>query len=362
MAHVIVIGVGAIGSHLVPHLARSPRVSRVTLIDRDHYETANLGGQQIDVRHVGQPKAVVQARRLRHIRPDLGVVAVSDAVEDLPLGALRAAVILACLDSRRARMVVNQAAWRLGVPWIDAGIDGGGLLARVQVFVPGPDAPCLECAWDQADYDALEQTYPCAPDRSSGATGAPSTIGALAAALQAIECDKILGGDTARALVGRDVLIDARHHTHFVTAHRRNPSCRMPDHQGWQIDGLGGSPAQTTLADILGLGSTLRGAAASLSIGVAGQRIATELCCDACGESRATFELDRRARATWPRCPRCGGDVHAVGFGLHDLAPADAVPSDALDRPLSALGVRTRDVLTLRTSELDVHVELGEPA
>ena len=50
MAHVIVIGVGAIGSHLVPHLARSPRVSRVTLIDRDRYETANLGGQQIDVR------------------------------------------------------------------------------------------------------------------------------------------------------------------------------------------------------------------------------------------------------------------------------------------------------------------------
>ena len=30
MAHVIVIGAGAIGSHLLPHLARSSRVSRIT--------------------------------------------------------------------------------------------------------------------------------------------------------------------------------------------------------------------------------------------------------------------------------------------------------------------------------------------
>ncbi len=359
MAHVIAVGAGAIGSHLLPHLARSSRVSRLTVIDRDRYDLTNVGGQQIDRQHVGQPKAAVQARRLRRINPDLPVAAVRSAIEDVPLGALRGAVILACLDSRQARMRVNQMAWRLGVPWIDSGIDAGSLLARVQVFVPAQGAPCLECAWDQADYDALEEIYPCAGSASPAATGAPSPLGALAASLQAIECDRLLMGHEP-APAGREVLLDVRHHRHYVTEYRRNPACRMPDHDGWRIAPLADTRARPTLADVLALGSTLRGAAGRLTFGVAGQRIATELHCGACGVSRPTFQLDRRVRAVHPRCPGCGGPLSPTGFGLHDLALASAVPADAGERELFALGMRPHDVVTLGTPELEVHFEIGE--
>ena len=167
MAHVLVVGAGGnIGSHAIPHLARMPRVSRVTLIDSGRYESGNLSAQDIEASDIGKPKAEVQAQRLSRINAGLVVTPMSVAVEDVPLGALRADVIVACLDSRGARLVVNQAAWRLGVPWINAGVDGGGLLARVQTFVPAPNAPCLECAWSQADYDAIEQDYPCQPGQS----------------------------------------------------------------------------------------------------------------------------------------------------------------------------------------------------
>lgn len=359
MAHVIVVGAGAIGSHLLPHLARSPRVSRMTVIDRDCYDAANVLGQDIDLREVGRSKAVVQARRLRRINPRLRVAAVRAAVEDVPLGALRASAIVACLDSRAARMTVNQAAWRLGVPWIDAGIDASGLLARVRTFVPAADAPCLECMWERADYDAVEQTYPCAPASPPAATAAPSALGALAAALQAIECDKLLSGDSASALVGRDVLLDARHHKHYVTDYRRNPSCRMPDHDGWRVTPLRGPCADTTLADVLTLGSTLKGAEEGLWFGVAGQSVATTLRCRSCLASRGTFQLDRHVRRSRPRCGQCGEHLSVTGASLYDMPPVQSVPDDVRDAPLAELGLQPHDVITLRTRELAAHFELG---
>jgi molybdopterin/thiamine biosynthesis adenylyltransferase len=357
--HVVVIGAGAIGSHLLPHLARSAYVSRLTVIDRDRYDAGNTRGQHIDARDIGRPKALAQARRLRRINPDLPVIPIRAALERLPLGALRGSVILAALDSRQARMIVNQAAWRLGVPWIDAGVHADGMLARIRVFMPAEDQPCLECAWDQADYQALEQTYPCAPGVTPGSTGAPSPLGALAGALQAAECEKLLAGDHSHALTGRELLLDLRHLRHWVTTYRRNPSCRMPDHAGWRIDALGTSSERTTLDGLFALGSTLRGAAASLAFGIAGQRIVTALRCDVCQAGHATCQTERHARVSRPRCPRCGGRLRATGFGLNDFAPAAAVPAELQQRRLSDIGVRPRDVLTLRTPEVDAHFEVG---
>src|SRR5712692_6109386 len=98
---VVVVGAGGnIGSHLVSHVARMPSVVRITLIDKDTYEPANVRGQDITPHEIGKLKAVVQAKRLSRINSRLNVEAIADAVERVPLGKLRADVILACLDSR----------------------------------------------------------------------------------------------------------------------------------------------------------------------------------------------------------------------------------------------------------------------
>lgn len=361
MAHVVVVGAGGnIGSHLVPHLARSPLVSRLTLIDRDCYEPGNLRAQAIDRSDVGKPKALVQARRVRQINPEIEVTSLHRAVEDVPLGLLRADAIAACLDSRRARMVVNQAAFRLGVPWINAGVDGGGLLVRVQAFVPSPDAPCLECGWDQSDYAAVEQDYPCQPDASPAPSGAPSSLGALAAAFQAMECDKLLGDADGRdnALVGRDLLVDARHHRHFVTTFRRNAACRMPDHAGWRINTLDAGAARITLRDVFALGSILRGAGEQLRLGVAGQSLATRLTCPTCGAAKPTLALERSLHRKTIACVRCLNRLRPSGFDLADAAPLSE--SDAsIDWPLSRIGIRSGDVISLVTPSVDAHYQIG---
>jgi sulfur carrier protein ThiS adenylyltransferase len=133
-ATIIVVGLGNIGSALVAYVGRMAGVGRVILVDSDAYEAKNLASQIVRRHEVGEPKAVVQGRRLREINPALSVTVVVDRVENVPLGLLRGTVLLACLDSRAARRTVNAAAWRNGIPWIDAGVNGEELLARVNVY------------------------------------------------------------------------------------------------------------------------------------------------------------------------------------------------------------------------------------
>jgi adenylyltransferase/sulfurtransferase len=224
------VGLGNIGSHLATLVGRNEAVGRLVLIDFDSYAEDNLSTQAIQTEDIGEPKTLVQARRVERIRPSLTVETLCARVQDVPLPRLRGDVILTGLDSRSARQHVNEAAWRLGVPWIDAAVDGPGLLVRVAVYVPGLELPCLECAWDDSDYQALEQAYPCQPGSGAPpASNSPASVGACAAALAAVECQKLLR-DRDRLLGGREVLLDLNHHTHFLTALRRNPRCRF-DHE-----------------------------------------------------------------------------------------------------------------------------------
>jgi hypothetical protein len=160
-ATVVLAGCGAIGSHAVPHLARTPGVRQVVLVDPDEYENKNVRGQDIRARDVGRRKVEVQAERLHQIRPELQVVAVADRLERLPFAHFRNAFLVGALDSRVARQALNQAAWRAGSPWIDMAVDGPGLLCRVSVYRPGVGSPCLECGWDADDYRSLRQVLPC---------------------------------------------------------------------------------------------------------------------------------------------------------------------------------------------------------
>ncbi len=142
---IVVAGAGGnIGSHLTGSLARMPEVGRVVLIDRDVYEPRNVANQDIVPPDVGKPKVLVQARRLVEIRPNLEVSAIHAPLESLPLGAWRADLIVACLDSRAARQAVNERAWRLGVPvggFRRAGVGMAGARERLRAHarraVPG---------------------------------------------------------------------------------------------------------------------------------------------------------------------------------------------------------------------------------
>src|SRR5688500_10532183 len=121
MASVLIAGLGNICSPLAGLMVRQG-VERIVLVDRDRVEAKNVQGQDYRPEDVGHFKTDATARRLREIAPSAELVAHSGDLEDLPHGMVKVDLVLGALDSRRARQVLQELVWPLGVPLIDGGV------------------------------------------------------------------------------------------------------------------------------------------------------------------------------------------------------------------------------------------------
>jgi molybdopterin/thiamine biosynthesis adenylyltransferase len=228
-AKVLIAGAGNIGSHLAPLLARAG-VDVLRLVDRDIVEEKNLAQQDYGPQDVGSGKAEALARRLAGQFPQLQVEPFVADLEDVPLSAFRADVLLGALDSRRARQIlVSERGWPLGVPVIDGGV-GEGLVGRVQMIRPGETTACLECAWSGADYRHLAAEYPCRPGEpvTTPSTMAPACVGAVVAGIMAARFLAFMAGEAPTE--SHEIAFDLRHNRFLGSRLRRSPRCRF-DHQ-----------------------------------------------------------------------------------------------------------------------------------
>jgi adenylyltransferase/sulfurtransferase len=350
-----VIGLGNIGSQLIDLLAPLPWVARLVLLDKDAYEVANLASQNITPAQVGLPKATAQARRLRRLHPRLQVEACVADVAEVPWGWLRADAIVACLDSLEGRLRVNEIAWRLGVPWLDGGIEATGSLVRVNAYLPGPGQPCGACALDDADYRNLSSRQPCqAASRSPVPTAAPPALGAVAAGLLATECAKLFGAQTHTTLLGHQVILDLAHHRHYLTQFRRNARCRF-DHGTWRMEPFPALPRDATLGRLLAQAQRLAGAPGPVRLAVPGQVFARALHCPGCGRSREQLHLLGRLPARLAGCASCHGRaMQAVGFKILERLDSDEL-ARSRDTSLSRLGFRHGELLAIQSPRRTGH-------
>lgn len=358
MSRVVIVGCGGnIGSHAVPHVARLPGVTSIVLIDPDTYEPKNLLSQDIRPADVGRPKADTQAARVRSIAPGVAVDAYVAKVEDLPRGRLRADAVVSCVDSRSTRQSLGESTWLLQTPLIDAAVDADALLARVNVYLPGEDAACLECSWTDESYESLPQRYTCevVGDRGGGATeaptNAPSSLGAFAGALEAVELGKLLSGRTDDLAAGREVFFDLRHHRQFVTALAPNPECRH-DHGARGVARLPCDPARFTLDDALalaGTSTTMRShPPADASFAVDGYRFVTALACPE-GHARELLYLEPRL-TRGHRCRACRSPLRPTGAARTDRLAAAELSAGQRRRTLRQLGLVPGDVFHVESA------------
>ena len=138
-AHVLVAGIGGVGSWAVEALARSG-VGRLTLIDLDHIAESNINRQihALDDT-VGQAKVQAMAARIAHINPDCRVLAIDEFVEPDNWPALLqaavdahgplSAVVDAC-DDGRAKLAMAVWARASRSRFITVGAAGGKRLAH----------------------------------------------------------------------------------------------------------------------------------------------------------------------------------------------------------------------------------------
>jgi len=216
-----IVGCGALGTVAASLLVRAG-VGRLRIIDRDFVEASNLQRQTLfeesDARDA-LPKAVAAERRLHAINSEArveGIVAdvtpenVRDLVSGFPL-------VLDGTDNFETRLLLNDAAISLGVPWIyAAAVASYGVTMTI---LPGETA-CLACLLEGEHKPA-----------AMGAEATCDTAGVLNAAvgviasMQAAEAIKILAGKP-EALHGRLISCDVWSGRFQSIRVARNADCR----------------------------------------------------------------------------------------------------------------------------------------
>lgn len=138
-AHVLVVGIGGVGSWTAEALARSG-VGRLTLIDLDHVAESNINRQIHALEStVGQAKVLAMQERIAQINPQCRVLAVDEFVEpDNWLQLLDSArkqsgevtAVIDCCDQLKAKLALAQWARETKTRFITVGAAGGKRLAH----------------------------------------------------------------------------------------------------------------------------------------------------------------------------------------------------------------------------------------
>lgn len=125
--HVVIVGVGGVGSWAVEALARSG-VGRLTLIDMDHVAESNINRQLPALEStLGRAKVGVLADRIEEINPQCRVATIEDyiSVDNMDSLLPGADWVMDCIDSARVKAALIAHCRRLGQAVITVGAAGG---------------------------------------------------------------------------------------------------------------------------------------------------------------------------------------------------------------------------------------------
>lgn len=221
----VLVGCGALGTVAANLLVRAG-VGRLRIIDRDFVELSNLQRQTLfeesDARE-SLPKAVAAHRRLVAINSD---VAVEPVVADLNPENIRELLsgfplILDGTDNFETRLLINDAAIALGVPWIyAAAVASYGLTFTI---LPGETA-CLACLLESGGAsDSVRSSFGF--EETCDTAGILNSAAGVIASIQAAEATKLLSGKS-EALSSRLVSCDVWTGRFQSIRVARNPQCR----------------------------------------------------------------------------------------------------------------------------------------
>jgi adenylyltransferase/sulfurtransferase len=341
-ASVLVIGAGALGNELVKNLALAG-VGTIVVLDMDQVENSNLSrcvlfreGDE------GADKATVVAARAAELNSEIRVIPV---VADARLAASPGLiahfdVVLGGLDNREARLHINQACWKAGVPWVDGAIEG--LMGMMRVFVP-PDSACYECTMNEEDHRLLAARKACSlltrDQMLEGKVPTTATSASVIAGLQVQEAIKLLHRDSLRAeLAGQGFAFNGLTHDSYVVTYKRRDECLS--HDSYDLAGSAAFGRDRPLAELLSRARDEVGDGAVLELE---RELVRALVCAQCDKRTAVARPIETLTAADALCPKCGTErrvelTHVIESEDEELLAASA----------DELGLWPFDVITAR--------------
>jgi molybdopterin/thiamine biosynthesis adenylyltransferase len=221
-ASAVLVGCGALGTVVANLLVRAG-LGSLRIIDRDFVEPSNLQRQTLfeesDARDA-LPKAIAAERHLRAINSGVRVEGiVADLTPENALDLLSGfPLILDGTDNFEARLLVNDAAISLDVPWIyTAAVGSYGVTMTIRPRLTA----CLACL---IEGNAKKGAAIAAED-TCDTTGVLNAAVGVIASIEAAEATKILVGKP-EALNGNLISCDVWSGRFQSIRVERNPDCR----------------------------------------------------------------------------------------------------------------------------------------
>ena len=218
-AHVLIMGVGGLGSLTSAYLAGAG-IGSLTIIDDDQVDVSNLHRQLLYTQDdIGQLKVDVAARRLSAINEHCSIQTVHSRPDRNELQTLLENVdlLLDGTDNFETRLLINQACLHAKKPLLSAAVTQ--FSGQLSLFDYAQGSPCYQCLYP--NVDDVENN--CAEN------GVLGPAAGVMASMQALHAMKFLLGFEVESL-HRLVLMDmlSGRHRNIAIQHDRNCSvcCR----------------------------------------------------------------------------------------------------------------------------------------
>jgi molybdopterin/thiamine biosynthesis adenylyltransferase len=198
-SHVLIIGLGGLGSPVLQYLAASG-VGHLYLVDHDVVELSNVQRQICHgTADVGKTKIKSAQEEVMRINSTIAVDVFEQKADAQLLQQLLPAIdlVVDCSDNFDIRYLINDACLEHNTPWVSGA--AVGLQGQVICFDPRLlDQPCYRCLYPKAGNDQL----------NCSTSGILAPVVGIIGTLQALEAIKIITG-IGRPILGRLQTFDA---------------------------------------------------------------------------------------------------------------------------------------------------------
>ena len=214
-AHVLIIGLGGLGSPAAMYLASSG-VGQLTLCDFDKVELSNL---QRQIAHqtadIGKTKVKSAQKMLQSLNPDIKINIIENALHGslLTTQIAQADIVIDACDNFDTRFEINQACINTRTTLVSG--SAIRFKGQVSVFKNKNNSPCYRCLYP-------EKTLPDSDSCSDSGVLAP-LVGIIGATMATETLKLIMNVGTS--LDGRLLLLDAETMTWRNLILSRDPEC-----------------------------------------------------------------------------------------------------------------------------------------
>lgn len=214
-SHVLIIGMGGLGSPVAMYLAAAG-IGKLTLVDDDAVELSNLQRQIVHTEHdIGRLKVQSAAESLQALNSDIKIEIKPDRLtkQELTIAVEEGDIVVDCSDNFATRFLLNEVTQQLNTPLVS----GAAIRMEGQVTVYDPrqsGSACYRCLYQ--DNGELQQT--CSE------SGVLSPLLGIIGSVQAVETIKLITG-IGETLAGRLLILDVLSMTWQEIKLRQAPNC-----------------------------------------------------------------------------------------------------------------------------------------